>query len=871
LSSVSASGPLTELKGSLKAEVEGLRFAGRDLGGAHADLAFEERRGVVVRALHVGDVAGRLDVSGSVGLGAAHALDLRVALGDAQLALIPAADLRLKGTAHADLAVGGSLERPVAAGRLGVTGLAFLDTILGSADLALEAQGGRVHFHGRLFQGKLTVDGTVAFHGLAMPDLSARIDFTELEVEDFAYDVARRFGAHGWATGWVDIRTQPALVAELHVRRARLDFEGGGADERLPLTVVNQGDVVVKWEHALRRATLLEPAHFTSPTGGFVVEGSGSPDKLAIHVVGDVQLRLLEPYTRRWLDRAHGSLMADVKIGGSLAVPLLDGTVAIKDAAVVPAGQDGAISVPRGSLKLSLNRIQADGILVEVDGQRLTIDGRLVLAALRPSQIDLTLRGRVAGKMLEMFAARQITHASGSAAVNLAVRGDAQNPSYSGDIVVDQPLELAPRALRRDVVLRAGRVRLNGQSLLVEAKDPLTGASDEGTFTVSGAAQLDPPAAAARVTVTGLVHQVPGLLSVEVDAKVNVVLKGGQLSVFGDLLGTDPAIQIVDGRFYAPLRINQFLQSAVFGERTSEEAEPFWYGSPLLANMDLDLRVATKKDSFAINNNIAHNVRLDGQIHITGTPPHPSFDGEVRSVGEGTITIPTLRIREFNVTDASVTFSQYKSFPVETPTAVLRADAPFVDLAGTEHQVLLEITGNLSAVNWSLKTSTGLNQIETLSLIWTGRTPDELRARARGDVTRAQMPETGTAAQYASPGASSTVAGFADEYLKEFTGDILGSLIEDPLRSVTSLDCFNLSVGADSVRWSGCKKFGAILQLNGEYEQGIGWYRLNGGFDGRLADAWTLDLQGWTYKPPQEAQGTQTVLRAQVKVHFTIP
>src|SRR5262249_21958404 len=275
----------------------------------------------------------------------------------------------------------------------------------------------------------------------------------------------------------------------------------GGADERLPLTVVNEGEVAVRWEQALRRATLLAPAHFTSSTGGFVVDGSASPDKLAVHVSGDVQLRLLEPYTRRWLDPARGSLTADAQLGGSMAAPLLDGTVAIRDAAVVPAGQDGAISVPRGSLKLSLNRIQADGIIVEVDNQRLTIDGRIVLAALRPRQYDLTVKGRVAGKMLEMFAARQITHASGSAAVNLTVRGDAPNPSYHAATVVDQPLGLAPRALRRDVLLRAGRVRFSNQGILVDSKDQLTGTSDEGTFAVFGRAQLDPPAAAAHVTV----------------------------------------------------------------------------------------------------------------------------------------------------------------------------------------------------------------------------------------------------------------------------------------------------------------------------------------------------------------------------------
>src|SRR5262249_24209823 len=199
--------------------------------------------------------------------------------------------------------------------------------------------------HGRLFQGKLAVDGTVAFRGLAMPDLTARIDFDELEVEDFAYDVAKRFGAHGWATGWVDIRPQPTggeaerspqIVPELHVARVKLDFEGG-ADERLPLTVVNEAEVAVRWEQALRRATLLAPAHFTSSTGGFVVDGSASPDKLAVHVSGDVQLRLLEPYTRRWLDPARGRPNPDGPLGGPMGAPPPAGAAPHRDAPGRPA------------------------------------------------------------------------------------------------------------------------------------------------------------------------------------------------------------------------------------------------------------------------------------------------------------------------------------------------------------------------------------------------------------------------------------------------------------------------------------------------------------------------------------------------------
>src|SRR5262249_12991927 len=151
------------------------------------------------------------------------------------------------------------------------------------------------------------------------------------------------------------------------------------------------------------------------------VDGSASARQLAVHLKGDVQLRLLEFYTRRWLDSARGSLAVDVSLGGSAARPTLDGTVAFVDAAVVPRGREAELRVPSGQIVFSLNQLRAAGLTLEVEGQRVTIEGTAKLAALRPVAIDAEVSGRIAGKVLEMLAHEQVTHAAGSAAVHVTV------------------------------------------------------------------------------------------------------------------------------------------------------------------------------------------------------------------------------------------------------------------------------------------------------------------------------------------------------------------------------------------------------------------------------------------------------------------
>ena len=866
---VRASGPMLRPEGNLDLDVSDLRLGGHAVGAGQARLVFDERRGFLVKRFHIGDAAGSLDVTGSFGLEAPRPVDLRLQLTDVPLSILPEATpkaarpLALGGRASADLHVGGSLDRPVANGRAAVAGLAIWDTLFGSGQLELEVQkDNRVHFTGRFFHGKLAIAGSVAVRNYTEVDLTARVTFTELELAEVFYDTAKKLGADGWISGTLDVKTQPSLTADLHVERLRFDLSSG--DERLPLTISNHGAIDVHYDGPRELATLAAPMRLASPTGELLVEGSASPAALALHLRGDLQLRLLEPYVRRWVDRATGSLTVDVSVGGNAARPTLDGKVAVKDAAVVPREQEDQLRIPRGAFNFSLAKADVVGLVVEVDGQELTIEGTLGLVDLKPARVDATVRGRLAGRLVQMFAPQQVTHASGSALFQVAAHGDFAAPRVTGALEIDQTLELALRSLRRDVLIRSGHAEIDNGLVVIDARNPLRGTMDEGSFTVAGRAQLVPLKVNIHADVQGLVQKIPDQLSVELNASLDASLENDKLALAG-------LISVVDGRYFANLRVGQVIQSALIGRRTIVTSEPFWKDSPLLATMDLRLEVETKNDSFTINNNVAHNVRLAGSVIITGTPPNPHLDGEVAAAGDGTITIPFIsRIHEFSVTDGKVSFSGSKRVPDQTPTVIVHADAPFVDAAGVEHRVFLEVSGNLQNLDWDLHTSTGLNRVETLSLITTGRTPDELRAQARGDAARGPVIQTSSSAAAASPGSGSAIAAATDEVIQAVTGDVISSLLQDPLRGLTSFDV-TFSFGADSVRASFHKALGAIVELNGEYERATTWYRGSANLNFRAADNLTLNVQFWFFKPPEEAEGAQNAFRLQLKYHVTIP
>jgi len=860
------SGTAEHPRGRIEASASSLTLQGAPIGGAELDVSFEDSaRGPVAHIQHLdvgGGEVGSVHVQGSIGTVRPWPLALdQVRVTDLSLPVIPPvrmSGLDIDGKLSLDAKVAGTALRPRAEGQLAVSGFAILEALLGAGRMRFDSDAdGRIDFEGEFFQGKLGAKGTLTTAPLGV---DARISFTRVDLADLLPWLGPRTGAHGWATGYVDIRTRPTLHAEAHLQRVRIDFEGLDTARRsLPLTVENKDEIVVAWDHAAQRATLLKPMKIGTENGELTVTGFAGPDAMDLKLDGDVQLPLLEFFTRRYVDRAAGTLKVRIAATGSPQRPVLSGTIAIEDAAIRQRDQDTEVRIPRGLIVLNRDIISVPGenpITVDLDGQLLTASGLVQLKDWTPQRVAASVQGRLPAKLLEIVAPRLFSNTSGSAAVALSVGGTFANPIVDGTVTFDQPLSFVPRALRREIVFQTGRIRVTRREIRIA--ESVTGAIEEGRFVLSGGVNLTdgtPTAADLRISIDSFSYKVPDEVEVELAARLAMTWNG-----ISQRLKLEGELDVLDGRFVKRLLpAERFLPT-----RTSERSEPFWTASPLLANMDLDIKISTT-GSFRVDNDVAQ-LPLAGSVTLTGTPLRPAFDGNVRAEGDGTVTLPAAKTGKFNVTSATVNFSPVKLFPRDTPDFVLSAEAPFTDLDFNEHLVLLELRGTLSNLQWHLSTNTGLNEGQTLLLITTGRSAQDLRARIRGDTAVLER------STYSSLGVQSTAGSFSDEVIKKVSGDVISLLLEDSLRSFTGLDCARVAPGFESVQFQFCKNLGQVFIFTVDYEQGYqGWLRFRAALNYKAADNLFLVLQRWDESRVREQDAAQGAWRVQLKYRLVIP
>jgi autotransporter translocation and assembly factor TamB len=495
-----------------------------------------------------------------------------------------------------------------------------------------------VHFGGKLFQGKFVIDGDAQ---LVPPDrLSARVDFKRVELDEFT-PVAAALGVHGWVSGHVEVALGDKVQASLHI--TELSASVDGYDERgrpTPVPVESVNEIALEYDGTTAR--LVEPAHLRTPEGEFSLEGSAGPRALDVALHGEVQLALLEAYTRRYVDKVKGVARADLRVTGSPAAPQVKGTLALTDVHVTPRGVETEVVVPLGTLTVSNASVDVDGLAIEVDGHRLEVNGKVTLVGLLPSKVDAHLSGRIAAELLAIAAGEQVADTSGSAPISVSVTGDFANPNIEGTLSFDSPFNVSPRSLRREVTLGEGRIVFKNHTLTVEG---VRGTIDDGTVAVDGMLRLAEWKFASidvQAKLSALKHRVPGVLEVEANTDFHLYSIGNQLHLTG-------RVEIIDGRYVQEFRITKLLEPV----RTRERSVPFWVGVPMLERLRLSLTVTTT-GNFAVATNWA-SLQLSGNVTISGTPVDPRLAGQVR-VEEGTLHFPGLR-PTFDVEGGMVSFA----------------------------------------------------------------------------------------------------------------------------------------------------------------------------------------------------------------------
>jgi hypothetical protein len=211
-----------------------------------------------------------------------------------------------------------------------------------------------------------------------------------------------------------------------------------------------------------------------------------------------------------------------------------------------------------------------------------------------------------------------------------------------------------------------------------------------------------------------------------------------------------------------------------------------------------------------VANNIANIELKSDAISIKNTPRDPRLAGAV-SVARGEFRFPGTRAK-FTRTSGTITFDA--ASPAGNPTLAVTSDAPdYRDLSGQNHVITLKIDGRLEQLGWDLRTSTGYNKSQTLSLIVLGRNSDQLR-RSLGDQSLGGDPLR------ADP-TTNPSQGFADQIVKDLAGDWVSGLLGDSLGRIIGLDVLRIEIGLGSIGVHVEKRILENLKLLGQTEQTI--------------------------------------------------
>src|SRR5205085_12107797 len=140
-------------------------------------------------------------------------------------------------------------------------------------------------------------------------------------------------------------------------------------------------------------------------------------------------------------------------------------------------------------------------------------------------------------------------------------------------------------------------------------------------------------------------------------------------------------------------------------------------------------------------------------------------------VEASTVRTPLVRPR-FTLTSGRVEFSSRRRVLDQTPTLNITSEADYRDSSGQDHLITLSFSGDFPNVKWDLTTSSGLDKGQTLTLILSGRTPEELR-RHLGDQTVVSDPTR------IDPSTGNS-QGVTDELVRQFASNYLETRFAEP-------------------------------------------------------------------------------------------
>jgi autotransporter translocation and assembly factor TamB len=813
---VTASGPLRQPKirfrmpAGVTAYVLGQSW---QIGGIDLEV---DQEGAAVRLLQAsGKGGGEIQIEGHMRfVPKAMPIEWHLKVTDLPVAAVLAAaqvDLPAAGRLSVDLRLSGSTKSPLVAGTIELRGVNVMGVALGDATLNLSALESGIAVKGTLFN-RFAVDGTAQ---LTPAGLRAKgnLVFTHLVLEDLALqlrgnrEIAELVGqlkdldAHAVLSGDVGVEVQPgkplaiqAVLSELAASISQEIAEPGGQVTTRRIGLHNDGELraTVTGDHIV-----LDQARFITDAGRFSVTGALQGESLRAELSGQLDLELLQPLLRKKLEKLGGAVSLEVKVSGTMTKPLVDGTLAIaRPVNALPAGFDSPIAVPSGVVHLQSDALELKDLAVSVGGATLRLSGRAGLGAnFVLTSLALQVNGEVSASLLESLAPDAVSDVSGRAHIDAKVSGTLDQPNVSARIDLGE-IQMRLRGISGKVAVESGTIELSSHELLLrEVKIRI---NDDGRLLI-GAAGVRP----------GRMHIV-SLRPKLVLGKVDLPLEGERLvyrspsleiddlsftlDLIGDMhnslsLGGD--VRLISGRYIQDFNVRNLMLTPRINE---SESRPFWEGVPLLENLGLNLRARTLGDGFMVQNNLATEIYLQVDLFVGGTISSPTLAGDVRPT-DGRFHILGLR-GDFDITPNvnHITFVPTKSLAAgDTPELAIDATNLLTDASENEHTVQIRITGPINQAAIDLSTTDGLDRNQTLMLLLSGRTTEDIGTGARTIGINAQS-GIDMMGQASRDAVSNLVEPYIDDTLQSLTGHKLN------LRPTVGADGFEVKVLARASR-----------------------------------------------------------------------
>ena len=361
----------------------------------------------------------------------------------------------------------------------------------------------------------------------------------------------------------------------------------------------------------------------------------------------------------------------------------------------VLSARDLTVEYEQGSLVIPESRIT------------LPSGGSMTLSSSRApgGGLDLAVRGRVPLEVLELLEA-DLAGLKGTVRFEIAAAGRILSPRIEGEAFLEDVQYPIPY---NDQLIHStgGHIRFDGQAIIVEK---LTGRLDEGLFEVRGSVGLE-DFRPGRIDLALRARMLP----VVIPDTMDLVIEGDALinGVPGrSLLQADVAV--LDAVYYRDHQLNLVAEVGQRilpgGRRGAGVAGPV--DLPYLRSMELDVTII-RRGPVLVENNLA-DLSLDTDLQVRGTLNNPIITGRVE-VLKGVVSYQR---RDFEVVRGVLEFTD----PYRTRAEVdLEARGQVRDW-----MITLLVTGPLDNLNIALESDPPEEDGVLLSLLATGRTPDEL-------------------------------------------------------------------------------------------------------------------------------------------------